>query len=83
MNFVLVSSSDGDWAGLYINGTLAEPPFQGHSLQVDEVINGIMQAVRRIEKVNHYHLSTIEVDMEDMVGGLPYNLNDIPQEARV
>lgn len=76
-----VTDTGGDWAALYINGTLAEGVQQNHSLDLYGLLEGLVGTT--IDSVGHFE-ADMEEGMADWLGdrGFPYNLNEIPQEAR-
>lgn len=75
MHVTLVRGDGGDWEGLYRNGILSD---QNHSLDLRAVLESLANQ-------GSIHFAYIRVDQDWLEGelGLPYNLNEIPQEVRI
>ncbi len=71
----LVKSTDGDWEGLYLDNELY---CEGHSLRIEDVF----------DIINDHHISEaksfgVYYEWLNMVGSLPNNLNEIPEQEKV
>ncbi len=76
----LTYATDDDWACLYINGT-DTGPCQNHSLDLYETLQSLKG--KTIVSIDSIEVDSEEGMAEWMGGrGFPYNLSDIPQEAR-
>lgn len=70
----LVTSSDGDWQGLYLNEDLVE---EGHSISLVvalEKVTNFTNSVKGVVKFSPY-----EIDSDDLesIGGLPVEYGDL------
>lgn len=71
MDIVFVSSTDGDWEGLYINGKLKD---QGHTLDAKAVAEKIMHAVHLSHSIKSGETDSTKLNL---FGFLPDNLSEI------
>lgn len=63
-NIEIVSSSDGDWVGIYVNGQLKD---EGHSLTPSMVLAALGLEHSRIEvEMDAYEFSSLPEDIADL-----------------
>lgn len=75
-----VTEIGGDWAALYLNGADSGVE-QNHSLDLRHVLEALVG--KTVVSVAHLEVDSEEAMAEWMgVRGFPYNLSEIPQEAR-
>lgn len=66
-----------DWAGLYVDGRLAEST-EGHRVDLRDAFDAVQD-----KQVESFHSLELRHDWMMAEGRLPANLGQIPQEARI